>query len=53
MKKNISRSNFENLIGQFLDDTFVKINADPKETNAQESFLLLSFSFLIPGYLRK
>ena len=37
MKKNISRSNFENLGGQFLDDMFVKICANlkpnPKKSN--------------------
>ena len=28
MKKNISRSNIENLVSQFLDDIFVKIGAN-------------------------
>ena len=41
-KKNISRSNFENLVGQFSDDIFMKISANfypnPKTINAQETF---------------
>ena len=40
--KNISRSNFENLGCQFLDDMLVKIYANfqpnPKRSKAQETF---------------
>ena len=50
MKKNIPRSNFENLVGQFLDDMLVKSCANfypnPKKSNAQETFLLSCFFVL-------
>ena len=47
-EKNISRSNSENRVGQFLDDMLVEICANfqlnPKKPNAQETFLLLCFA---------
>ena len=54
MKKN-SRSNFENVVGQFLDDTLVKncanLKLNSKKSNAQETSLLLCLFSLI--YARK
>ena len=50
MKTNISRSNFENLLGQFLNDMLVKICAifypNAKKSNVQETFSLLCFLFV-------
>ena len=50
MKKNISRSNFENVVGQFLHDMLVKICANfysnPENYNVRGTFLVL-YAFLI------
>ena len=54
-EKNISRSNFKNLVGQFEDNMLVKIcvnfQLNTKKFNAQETFLLLCFFCLISGCL--
>ena len=49
-QKNISKSNFENLVDQFLDSLLVKIcvnfQPNPKKSNAQEIFVTFMCFFL-------